>query len=113
MESDQPLRSLSEVSESPTMTPSLEVKAESSTPSQPASGKTGILERAEKLHKEITDTENRIAEHRRKIEELLTKKILSGETIAGSVQKTSEEIKTEEAKKMADEIVSAFGKGKG
>jgi len=68
----------------------------------------GLLERAEKLNKETLEAEKRIAEHRRRIEEIETKRILGGQSNAGQVAKTPEQLKAIESDKIASDIVNAF-----
>lgn len=67
-----------------------------------------ILERAEKLNKETKEAEARILEHRKQIEELETRRIMGGNTYAGSINKTPEQLKKEEADRLAGDIISAF-----
>lgn len=67
-----------------------------------------ILERAEKLNKETQEAEQRMAGHRKQIEELETRRIMGGGTLAGSIHKTPEQLNQEEAQKIANEITGAF-----
>lgn len=71
-----------------------------------------ILERAEKLNKETKEAEERILSHKKTIEELETRRIMGGQTSAGSINKTPEQLQKEEAQKMANDIVSAFKRKK-
>ena len=67
-----------------------------------------IIERAEKLNVETKLAEQKIAEHRKIMEELETRRIMGGQTYAGSINKTPEQLKKEEADKLAGDIVNAF-----
>jgi len=80
----------------------------SSPEATPNNETLSILERAEKLSKETKESEDRIVAHRKAIEELETRRVMGGETRAGSISKTPEELKKEESEKMASEIVGAF-----
>lgn len=82
----------------------------SQSPNSASENTLSILERAEKLNKETKDAEVRIAEHRKQIEELETRRILGGATLAGSINKTAEQLEKEKADEMANEIVRAFGR---
>lgn len=78
------------------------------SPASPQNETLSILERAEKLNKETKEAEERINSHRKAIEELETRRIMGGQSSAGSIAKTPEQLKEEEAKKLADDIVGAF-----
>jgi hypothetical protein len=83
----------------------------SATPQQvaPQSNETiSMLERAEKLHKETKEAEERIQNHRKAIEELETRRIMGGVTQAGSITKTPEQIQQDKANELANDIVGAF-----
>lgn len=67
-----------------------------------------ILERAEKLHKETLESEERIKQHRKAIEEIETRRVMGGGSTGGSIQKTAEELQKEQADAMAQDIVNAF-----
>lgn len=67
-----------------------------------------IVERADSAVKRLEDTEKRVTEKIKQLEDLEARRLLSGRAAAGSVNKTPEQVKEEAAQAEATRIVKRF-----